>query len=115
MAPQRRILLPGGPDHSASWVEIAGDGSMVIEFYDHSEQAQTAMGNDVAYLLTIAAADSDSVLYRLLDDRPTIQANADMDSLLLNLISRQFTSYFDLREWLEEQSVPFARTFNGWA
>jgi hypothetical protein len=112
---QRRILLPGGPDHSASWVEIAGDGRMAIEFYDHSDEAQTAFGNDVAYLLTIAAGDSDTVLYRLLDDHPTIPAATDMNSLLLSLIARKFTSYFDLKEWLEAESIPFARTFSSWA
>ena len=88
---------------------------MIIEFYDHSEEAQTALGNDVAYLLTIAAADSDTVLYRLLDANPTIQANTDIDGLLLRLIKEQFTSYFDLKQWLEDEDIPFARTFNGWA
>ena len=115
MDTQRRILLSGGPDHSASWVELAGDGSVVIEFYDHSEQAQTALGNDVAYLLTIAAGDSDTVLCRLLADHHAIPHNVDRSVLVLRLIAVQFTSYFDLKEWLQAQSIPFAKTFDGWA
>jgi hypothetical protein len=84
-----RIRLSGGPDKTVTWAWLEDDGSLVIEYYDHSEEGERFLGNDVAYILTIPA-----------DEVPRF---------LLTLFSERFTSYFDVKAWLEAKEIPFTK------
>jgi len=108
-----RVRLRGGPEHSVTWVEIDSDGCLVIELFDHSDQAHSALGNDVAYALTVAAANKTTLLRRLLAGQIVMLDAADRDALLLQLLSERFDSYFDAQAWLLGQHIPFAKSFDG--
>jgi hypothetical protein len=84
-----RIRLSGGPEKTVTWAWQEDDGSLVIEYFDHSEEAHQWLGNDVAYILTIPADEATRVL--------------------LTLLSERFASYFDVKAWLEAQEIPFTK------
>jgi hypothetical protein len=108
-----RVRLAGGPEHSATFASIAGDGSLVVEFYDHSDQAEHMMGNDVAYLITIRTGHKERVLKRLLGAASILVPGETADALLLMVLSERFESYFDVRDWLDANDLPFHKSFDG--
>lgn len=71
------IILSGNLARATSSIEIKADGRLVVEFYDFSDEAQTMLGRDVSYLLTVQAEDKDRLLQSLLADPPN-----DCDCLL---------------------------------
>ena len=50
---EKRVKLKGVLERTASSVEIKGDGSLVVEVYDFSDDAEQWFGNDVAFLLKV--------------------------------------------------------------
>src|SRR5690606_30042714 len=53
----RRVKLRGLLERTASTVEVRSDGALVVELYDFSPNAHAWFGNDVAFLLTVAAGE----------------------------------------------------------
>lgn len=84
-----RIRLSGGLDKTVTWAWLEDDGNLVIEYYDHSEEAERFLGNDVAYILTVPANE--------------------VPHVLLTLFSERFASYFDAKAWLEAKEISFAK------
>ncbi len=115
MSSQQCLRLSRGLDQTVTWVDIAADGSLVIEFYDHSAAANDAFGNDVAYLLTVAPRHKETMLRLLREEAGVQTVVGNGDSMLLGLIHERFASYFDLVRWLEARQIPFAKSFDGWA
>ena len=109
------VRLQGGPEHTASSVEIREDGSLVIEFYDFSSHAEDCFGNDVAYLLFVDARQAARMLSLLLDEEEHTARPKDSKALLLQLLSRRFPSYFELKAWLEANGITFRKEFDSWA
>lgn len=72
-----------------TWVWIEDDGSLVIEFYDYSEDAQKCIGNDIAYILTVPPSE--------------------IGKVLLELFAERFASYFAVQEWLTLKDISFAK------
>ena len=87
--PTERIRLSGGPDKTVTWAWLEDDGSLVVEYYDHSEEAHQWLGNDVAYILTIPPEEAGRVL--------------------LTLLSERFASYFEVKPWLEERGISYEK------
>ena len=101
-----RIRLSGGPDHTSSSASIGGKGELIVEFYDFSEQAERAFGNDVAFLLTVSPESKGELAKHL---------GAAGDEPLLAAIRDRFESYFEVRDWLLARSIPFTKSFDPWA
>lgn len=111
----RRVELKGGLEKTASPAEIQSDGSLVVELYDFSPEADRWFGNDIAFLLKISAPDKEQMLTRLQAEQ-TPQADAsERDNLLLRLIAERFSDYFAVKQWLEENAIPYQKGFDSWA
>ena len=108
------IKLKGNLKNTSSTVEILDNGSLSIEFYDYSEEAQNRFGNDVAYTIIIDPNNIDKML-NLLENKIIKGNRPYKNRLILELIENRFSSYFELQEWLIENHIPFKKEFDGWA
>ncbi len=111
---EKRVKLRGVLAHTASSAAIRADGSLVVELYDFSDEAHRLLGNDVAFLLELGAAEKDEVLARLVPEQQS-PSTPDRDAVLLQLIAERFADYYDVMRWLEEQGIPFTKEFEPWA
>ena len=103
-----RVRLKGGLEHTVSWVYLRDDGSLIVEYYDHSERAHEYVGEDVAWLLTVEAVDKP----RLLDSLLGADANRgepDIDRILLQAMADQVDSYFEAQTWFDEHGIPYRK------
>ncbi|MDB5072626.1 MAG: hypothetical protein JWM87_3737 [Candidatus Eremiobacteraeota bacterium] len=114
MSTDKRVKLRGVLDHTASSAEIDTAGDLVVELYDFSDDAHTWLGNDVAFQLVLDAAGKDAVLQRL-RSADAAPAGADNDELLLGLVQERFCDYYAMKQWLEEQGIPYRKVFEPWA
>lgn len=88
---------------------------MAIEFYDCSQQANGAFGNDVAYLLFVAPENKAAVRATLEPVTSSSGGPPDPDLRLLELLKQHLPSYFEIQEWLQANSIPFEKKFDDWA
>ncbi|HKO97419.1 MAG TPA: hypothetical protein VJU86_10525 [Pyrinomonadaceae bacterium] len=114
MKTEKLLDLKGGLKHTASSVQIKSDGSLVIDLYDFSSEAQKWLGNEVAFLLKISATDKSKML-ALLGGQNQMLDESHEDDLLLKLIGERFTDYFDVKQWIEENKIPYEKEFDPWA
>ena len=108
------MKLRGVLDHTASSAEIDTAGNLVVELYDFSTDAHRWLGNDGAFQLVLDAAGKDAVL-ELLRSADAAPAAADSDELLLTLVQERFGDYYVMKQWLEEQGIPYRKVFEPWA
>lgn len=108
------MKLRGVLEHTASWAAIDDSGGLVVELYDFSAEAHRWLGNDVAFLLRLDPAAKDEAAHRLLSAGDAATASERNDRLLRALAAR-FADYHAVREWLEEQGIPFRKEFEPWA
>jgi hypothetical protein len=114
MSEEKRVRLRGVLEHTASTASIAGGGDLVVELYDFSPDAHHWLGNDVAFMLVLDAAAKDAALARLCAGAPPPNG-AERDDLLLRLVQERFSDYYAVKEWLDEQAVPYRKEFEPWA
>ena len=114
MTTEKRVKLRGILAQTASSATIGADGGLVVELYDFSDAAQRCLGNDVAFLLEIGAADKGAVLARLLGGQPSPNGS-DRDALLLQLVVERFDDYYAVEQWLNDEGIPFRKEFEPWA
>lgn len=112
---EKRMKLKGVLQRTASSVEIKRDGSLVVELYDFSDAAEQWFGNDVAFMLKVSSADKNRMLSCLMSGQNEIAESLDRDELLLQLLKEQFADYFAVKEWLEQNEIPFQKEFDSWA
>jgi hypothetical protein len=110
-----KVKLRGSLDRTASWAEILSDGSLVIELYDFSADAQQWLGNDVAFTVVIPAEARVEMLSRLSEGRILPSSVAEHDRLLLHLTQERFADYYAAKHWLDEQAIPYRAEFEPWA
>lgn len=103
-----RVKLRGGPAGTVSSVELLENGDAVVELFDFGEPAQATFGNDVAFLVTVRAADRSRLAGALGLDGPTA---AD----LLAALRDRFASYYEVKAFLEAHAVPFTPASDSWA
>jgi hypothetical protein len=111
----KRVKLKGGLEKTSSSAEVKADGSLVIELYDFSHEAEERLGNDVAFLLTISARDKMHLLTQLMAEQEVIPDLSDQDDLLLWLLRARFSDYYAVRQWLEKKGFPYQEAFDPWA
>jgi len=111
----RFVDLKGGLKHTASSVHIKSDGSLVIELYDFSSEAEKWLGNEVAFLLKVSPVAKSKMLSCLLEGQNQMLDESHDDDLLLRLIEERFTDYFKVKQWLEENKIPYEKGFDPWA
>jgi hypothetical protein len=112
---KRRVKLKGVLEHTSTSVEIKDDGSLVVEFYDFSDEAQNRFGNDVAYTLTVNSSDKDKILLHLMSKHGLKSDLQNKDELLLQLIEEQFRDYYGIQEWFKINEIPYQKDFDPWA
>ena len=110
-----RVRLTGGLEHTASSVEVRPDGSLVVEFYDFSDEAERTFGNDVAYVLLVEPEQKTRILSGLLAESQDEEAPVNPDAQLLRLMQQKFSSYFQVKEWVKEHGITFRSEFDSWA
>ncbi|MDP9105720.1 MAG: hypothetical protein M3N49_07285 [Candidatus Eremiobacteraeota bacterium] len=116
MMPEQRVKLRGILAQTASSAAIDGDGNLVVELYDFSAEAHRWLGNDVAFVLKIDAADKAEALRRLRTTAHFADASeGDGDTALLRLVAERFDDYYDVERWLNDQKIPFRKEFEPWA
>lgn len=109
----RRIQLRGGPSGSTSSAYFESDGTLTVEFYDHGAEAEAHFGHDVAYFVRVRPAQRPLVLAALA--AATGGRPPRSDSALLRALAEKFASYFEVKQWLGEQRIPFETHFDSWA
>jgi len=108
----RRVKLKGGSKHTGHTIEMKPDGTLVAELYDFSDDADEALGGDVAWGVTVARESLPRLLDSLLQD-PKFQGrldNAPCDVQLLQLLPLfpdRFQNYSDFKMWLQDCRIPF--------
>ena len=97
-----KIKLTGGLEKTVTWIWLENN-QLKVEYYDFSEEAQNAFGNDIAYILTVNEMDK---LFSI--------SNQNADSLLEWLV-KNFQSYFGIKQWLEENKIAYKKEIDSWA
>jgi hypothetical protein len=97
-----RIKLTGRLDKTVTWIWLE-DSRLKVEFYDFSETAQQMFGNDIAYILTV---NEMAKLYTLVKQDKTS---------LIQWMAENFRSYFEIKQWLEENRIGFSKEVEPWA
>jgi hypothetical protein len=115
MSEPERFKLPGVLDRTASWVYVVDDGTLVVELYDFSPDAEKWLGNDVAFLLHVAPDDKARILTRLRDEQPDAGRGEDHDATLLRLLRERFADYYAVKEWLDRHGIAYRKEFEPWA
>ncbi|HBY59520.1 MAG TPA: hypothetical protein DEH78_06830 [Solibacterales bacterium] len=100
----QHVKLRGSPPGSSSTVYFSPDGTLVVEFYDFGEEAQSSMGNDVAFLLHLDPAA-----------QAQFASSIGAEGPLLDAIAARFANYFEVRKWLDAHSIPYRHEFDSWA
>jgi GTP pyrophosphokinase len=101
-------LVLGRDRQSISWIYLRPGGELVVEFYDHGEQAERFNGRDIALLLAFDPA-AQATLARALD-----QTRPDFDvQTLMQLLNRRFDSYFAVAAFVEEHGLPHRKIVDG--
>jgi hypothetical protein len=108
-----RVRLRGVLPHTASSATIEPHGGLVVELYDFSAEAQRWLGNDVAFFLRLDAPATDLVRERLLGS--PAPAAAARDELLLQLMENRFEDYYAVKQWLDDEGIPYRKEFEPWA
>jgi hypothetical protein len=103
-----RVRLIGGLERTASSAYLNGDGGLVVECFDFSEDAHDFFGNDVAFTLEVAAGFKPLLLERLGIPPPD---DGGLDEAVLRAFADRFTSYHDVRQWLEAEQIAFTSAF----
>ncbi len=112
MAEILSIRMRGGPVNSISWVRVLLDGSIELEFFDHGPEAESAFGNQVAWVYRIEAIEK-PVLRGMLEAQTGQLIPGDEG--LLGALAGLFESAWAIRDWLKEKGIAYSETFDSWA
>ena len=100
-----KVKLSGGLEKTVTWIWLDPEtgGTLKVEFYDFSETAQRAFGNDISYILTV-------------NEMTKLCSLAKQDAIsLLPWMTENFQSYFGIKKWLEENGIDFRIERESWA
>ena len=91
---------------SAAWARVITDGSLELELYDFSPQAQSSMGGDVAWIWTVEAKDMPQLLTLL----PSQAQESDEGFLTMLILS--FMDVHAIRDWIRQKQIPLREDFD---
>jgi hypothetical protein len=97
---------------SSAAASILQDGRIQLDLYDFSDEAQSSMGNDVAWFWNVDAVHKPRVI-ELLEKRSG--TSIPDDQALLDALARQFAHVHAVRDWLRENNIPYEEKFDSWA
>jgi hypothetical protein len=97
-----KVKLTGGLDKTVTWIWLE-EGQLKVEYYDFSEAAQDAFGNDIAYILSVN------------DMKKLYELSECNENSIIQLISGKFSNYFEIKNWLEENTIDFEKHTDHWA
>jgi len=97
-----KVKLTGGLDKTVTWIWLE-DSQLKVEYYDFSEEAQNTFGNDIAYILTVKEMEK---LFSI--------SNQNAETLI-EWLTKNFQSYFGVKQWLEENKIGFEKEIDNWA
>ena len=99
-----KTKLTGDREKTVTWVwRDPTGGPLKVEYYDFSEDAQRFFGNDIAYTLTVT------------EMKKLVSRSKQDDTSLVQWLTQNFKSYFDLKTWLEENQIGFRVDTESWA
>ena len=107
-----KLKSPFAGNQSTAWARIRPDGGIELELYDFSDEAQSSMGNDVAWIWTVDLAAKPRFVELL-----AARAGAEIpnDETLLDALARNFEHVHAIRAWMRENQIPFEEKFDSWA
>lgn len=94
---------------SSAWARILVDGSLELELYDFSPEAQQSMGNDVAWIWTVESQHMPTLIERL----PNLAHGSDQ--ALVQYLILAFVDVHAIRDWIRQQEIPLREDFDSWA
>lgn len=107
-----KLKSPFTGKHSTATAAVLEDGRIQLDLYDFSEEAQSSMGNDVAWYWRVEAAQIPRLI-ELLEEK-TGTAIPD-DKALLEAFARNFPHVHAIRDWFKEKWIPYEEQFDSWA
>ncbi len=110
-----QVKLRGRLPQTASSASIRPDGSLVIEIYDFSDEAQKWLGRDGAYFMILVPEQKAGILNLLAAEDGAPPFTLSGDEALLALIQRRFEDYYDVKKWLDARGIPYEKDFDTWA
>lgn len=106
-----RGLLP----QTASSASIRADGSLVIEIFDWSDEAQKWLGRDAAYFMILVPEQKAGILALLAAESGVPPFTLCGDHHLLAQIQQRFADYYEVKRWLDGLGIPYEKDFDSWA
>ena len=110
-----QVKLRGRLPQTASSASIRPDGSLVIEIFDFSDEAQKWLGRDGAYFMILAPEQKAGILNLLAAEDGAPPFTLSGDHQLLALIQKRFEDYYDVKKWLDGFGIPYQKDFDSWA
>ena len=109
---QIKLKSPFTGEHSSASASMLADGRIQLDLYDFSDEAQSIMGNDVAWFWRVEAVHKPRLI-ALLEEQTG--APIPDDTALLEAFARHFPHVHAIRDWLKEKSIPYKEIFDSWA
>jgi len=91
---------------AAAWASMLDDGSLELELFDHSQEAASSLGGDVAWIYSVEPPQ----IVRLM----TLLGVAD-EAALLAAFAERFPHIHAVRDWLKGEAIPFTEKFDSQA
>ena len=107
-----KLKSPFTGDQSSATASVLEDGRIELDLYDFSEEAQSSMGNDVAWFWRIETAHIPRLI-ELLEERTGTPIRDDQ--ALLAAFAQHFSHVHAIRDWLKEKWIPYEEIFDSWA
>lgn len=110
-----QVKLRGRLPQTSSSAYIRPDGSLVVEIFDFSDEAQKWLGRDGAFLMILVPEQKAGILNLLAAEDGAPPFTLSGDEALLTLIQKRFEDYYDVKKWLDERGIPYEKDFDSWA
>ena len=98
---------------ASAWARIRGEeGDLELELFDFSEEAQSSLGNDVAWTWRVPGSEKERVRERL-----GVRAGRRLegDAEMLGAMVLEFANVHGVRDWLRAEGFSVTEEFDGWA
>ena len=109
---QVKLKSPFTGDQSTATASVLADGRIQLDLYDFSDEAQSSMGNDVAWYWRVDAVHKPRLIKLLEEQTGTPIPD---DQALLDALAKNFEHVHAIRDWLKEKWIPCQEVFDSWA
>lgn len=112
MSDERKVKLKPPWSGSSATAYIAPDGALELDLYDFSDEAQSSLGNDVAWTWRTPAHEKPRVYESL---AAQFGQPVRGDGEMLGLFVLGFENIHKVRDWLRAEGFTVEEKFDGWA